>query len=93
MKKRILIAQKLLLRGKIKNVLSRAHVCSLLEQRARNAHDQIEQTLHRGMLSTWETQRYHDSCGDIRSTLVVVRSQFFVISSTQSFLTFIYLFT
>ena len=34
----------LLLRGKIKTVLSRAHVCSL-EQRARNAHDQNEQTL------------------------------------------------
>ena len=30
--------------GKIKKVLSRAHVRSL-EQRARNAHDQSEQTL------------------------------------------------
>ena len=39
-----LIAQKLLLRGKIKKVLSRAHLCSL-EQRARNEHDQHEQTL------------------------------------------------
>ena len=39
-----LIAQKLILRGKIKKVLSRAHVCSL-EQRASNAHDQNEQTL------------------------------------------------
>ena len=39
-----LIAQKLLLRGEIKKVLSRAHLCSL-EQRARNAHDQNEQTL------------------------------------------------
>ena len=39
-----LIAQKLPLRGKIKKVLSRVHVCSL-EQRARNAHDQNEQTL------------------------------------------------
>ena len=38
-----LVAQKLLLRGKIKKVLSRAHV-RLLEQRARNAHDQNEQT-------------------------------------------------
>ena len=46
--KRELIAQKLLLGGKvkqIKEVLSRACVCSL-EQRARNAHDQNEQTLH-----------------------------------------------
>ena len=42
--KKELIAQKLLLHGKIKKVLSRAHVCSL-EQRARNAHDQNEQTL------------------------------------------------
>ena len=32
------------LRGKIKKVLSRTHVHSL-EQRARNAHDQSEQTL------------------------------------------------
>ena len=39
-----LIAQKLLLRGKIKKVLSRAHVRSL-EQRAWNTHDQSEQTL------------------------------------------------
>ena len=39
-----LIAQKLLLRGKIKKVLSRLHVCSL-EQRARNAHDQNQHTL------------------------------------------------
>ena len=30
--------------GKIKKVLSRAHVCSP-EQRGRNAHDQSEQTL------------------------------------------------
>ena len=40
-----LSAQKLLLRGKIKKMLSRAHVRSL-EQRARNADDQNEQTLH-----------------------------------------------
>ena len=39
-----LIAQKLLLRGKIKKVISSAHVCSL-EERAKNAHDQDEQTL------------------------------------------------
>ena len=39
-----LIAQKSLLRSKIKKVLCRAHVRSL-EQRARNAHDQNEQTL------------------------------------------------
>ena len=39
-----LIAQKLLLRGKIKKVLSRAHVCSM-EQKATNAHDQHEHTL------------------------------------------------
>ena len=39
-----LIAQNLLFRGKIKNVLSHAHVCSL-EQAARTAHDQNEQTL------------------------------------------------
>ena len=39
-----LIVHKLLLHGKIKKVLSRAHVCSL-EQRARKAHDQNEQTL------------------------------------------------
>ena len=39
-----LIAQKLLLRDKVKKELSRTHVCSLM-QRARNAHDQIEQTL------------------------------------------------
>ena len=38
------MAQKVLLRGKVKKVLSRAHVC-LLEQRARNPHDQSEQTL------------------------------------------------
>ena len=38
------IAQKLLLCGEIKKVLSRAHVYSL-EQRTRNAHDQNEQTL------------------------------------------------
>ena len=37
------IAQKLLLRGKTKEVLSHAHVRSL-EQRARNVHDQSEQT-------------------------------------------------
>ena len=37
-------AQRLLLCGKIKKVLSRAHVCSL-ERRARNAHDQNDQTL------------------------------------------------
>ena len=40
-----IIAQKLLLRDKIKKVLSHAHV-HLLEQRARNAHDQNEQTLY-----------------------------------------------
>ena len=39
-----LIAQKSLLRGKIEKVLSRAHVC-LMEQRAKNAHDQNKQTL------------------------------------------------
>ena len=39
-----LIARKLLLPGKIKKVLSRANVRSL-ERRARNAHDQSEQTL------------------------------------------------
>ena len=33
------------MRGEIKNVLSLAHVCSL-EQTARNAHDQNEQTLY-----------------------------------------------
>ena len=44
LKKRI-NCSKLLLRGKIKKVLSRAHMCSL-EQRARNAHDPNEQTLH-----------------------------------------------
>ena len=38
------LKKKLLLRGKIKKVFSRALVCSL-EQRARNAHDQNEQTL------------------------------------------------
>ena len=36
-----LIAQKLLLRGKKKKVISSAHVCSL-EERAKNAHDQDE---------------------------------------------------
>ena len=36
-----IIAQNLLLRDKMKKVLSRAHVRSL-EQRARNAHDQNE---------------------------------------------------
>ena len=40
-----LIARKLLLLGKIKKVRSRVHVRSL-EQRARNAHDQSEQTLN-----------------------------------------------
>ena len=40
-----LIAKNLLWRGKIKKVLSRAHVCSLV-QRAKNAYDQNEQTLH-----------------------------------------------
>ena len=40
-----LIAQKLLLCGKIKKVFSRVHLRSL-EQRARNAHDQNDQTLH-----------------------------------------------
>ena len=39
-----LIAQKLLLHGEITKVLSQAHVC-LLEQIARNAHDQSEETL------------------------------------------------
>ena len=39
-----LIAQKLLLRGKTKKVLSPAHMCSL-KLRAWNAHDQNEQTL------------------------------------------------
>ena len=40
------IAQKLLLRGKIKRVLTPAHVCSL-EQRTGNANDQNEQSLDR----------------------------------------------
>ena len=40
-----LIARKLLLCGKIKKVFSHAHVYSL-EQRAGNAHDYNEQTLH-----------------------------------------------
>ena len=40
-----LIVQNLLWRGKIKKVLSRAHVCSLV-QRAKNAYNQNEQTLH-----------------------------------------------
>ena len=44
LRRKDLIAQKLLLRDKIKKVLSRAHVCSQ-EQRARNAHNQNEQTL------------------------------------------------
>ena len=39
-----LITQKLLLRGNIKKLLSRAHVCSL-KQRSTDAHDQNEQTL------------------------------------------------
>ena len=39
-----LIAQKLLLHGKIKKVLSRAHLRSL-KQKATNALDQNEQTL------------------------------------------------
>ena len=39
-----LFAQKLLLRAEIKKVPSHAHVCPL-EQIARNAHDQNEQTL------------------------------------------------
>ena len=43
LRRKELLAQKLLLRGKTKKVLSRAHVCSL-EQRARKAHDQNEQT-------------------------------------------------
>ena len=38
-----LIAQKLLLYGKTKKVLSHAHACSL-EQTARKTHDQNEQT-------------------------------------------------
>ena len=38
------IAQKLLLRSKIKKVPSSAHVCSM-ERKARNAHDENEQTL------------------------------------------------
>ena len=40
-----LIAKNLLWRDKIKKVLSRAHECSLV-QRAKNAYDQNEQTLH-----------------------------------------------
>ena len=44
LRRKELIAQKLLLRGKITKVLSHAHVCSL-KQRARNAHDQNGQTL------------------------------------------------
>ena len=44
LKRKEIIAQKLLLRGKIKKVLSCAHMYSL-EQRARNPHDQNEQTL------------------------------------------------
>ena len=42
--KEIKFAMKLLLRGKIKDVLSRSRVRSL-EQRAGNVHDQNEQTL------------------------------------------------
>ena len=42
--KKKLTARKLLFPGKIKKVLSRGNVRSL-EQRARNAHDQSEQTL------------------------------------------------
>ena len=45
LRRKELIAQKLLLCGKLKKVLSQAHVCSL-EQRARNAYDQNEHTLH-----------------------------------------------
>ena len=40
-----LIAKNLLWHDKIKKALSRAHVCSLV-QRAKNAYDQNEQTLH-----------------------------------------------
>ena len=46
LRRKKLVAQNLLLRGKIKKVLSLANVCSL-EQKARNAHDQNEQTLSR----------------------------------------------
>ena len=51
--KLVLIAQKIVLRGKIKEVLSRAHVCSL-EQRAGNAYDQNEQTLSRSIRIEFE---------------------------------------
>ena len=49
--RKALIDQKLLLRGKIKKVLSRAHVRSL-EQRRRNAHDRSEQILN-GSAPRW----------------------------------------
>ena len=39
-----LIVHNLLLHGKIKKAISHAHMCSL-EERARKAHDQNEQTL------------------------------------------------
>ena len=54
-----LIAQKLLLRGKIKKILPRAHVCSL-EQRAWNAHDQDEQTLSQN-IEHYQEISYYDS--------------------------------
>ena len=47
-----LIAQKLPLRGKIKKVLSGAQVY-LLEQRARNAHDQNELVPFRSSEVVW----------------------------------------
>ena len=46
LRRKELIAQELLSRGKIKKVLSCTHVCSL-EHIAGNAHDQNEQTLKR----------------------------------------------
>ena len=55
-----LVAQKLLLCGKIKKVLSHANVCSL-EQRARNVHDQNEQTFHHFVIFSQATGQtwYH----------------------------------
>ena len=56
------IAQKLLLPGKIKKVLSRANEHSL-EQRTRNAHDQSEQTL-KNMLQSLDT-----TCNGLKKSL------------------------
>ena len=62
LRRKELITQKLQLRGKIKKVLSRAYVCSL-EQRARDAHDQNEQTLH------WGDQYIQSGSKHVRRTL------------------------